>query len=113
MLKSPKTSNTNLLTGIPFEHEQLINLIVNENVLFNDIEQVINTVKSVNKNTKIIVDFIEEYKDEILEKSKKKSYLISLKIQNLLNPVSKDEFKPIKEKVLKLLKSNLEIELKE
>ena len=113
LLKSPKENSVNLLTNIPFEHEQLFNLVVNENVLFNDIEKVINTVKTFNKDTKIKTDFIEEYKDEILAKSKKKSYLISLKIQNLLNPVSKEEFKPIKEKVLKLLRSNLEIELKE
>jgi len=106
------TNNQSLITKIPFEHEQIFNLVVQKQVLYSEIVKIISSVVSEKDNVNILSNFIEEYTDTVMEKLNKKSYLISLKIQSLVDPVSKDDFKPIKEKALELLKNNLNIELK-
>jgi phenylalanyl-tRNA synthetase beta chain len=106
------TNNQSLITKIPFEHEQIFNLVVPKQVLYSEIVKIISSVVSEKDDVNILSNFIEEYTDTVMEKLNKKSYLISLKIQSLVGPVSKDDFKPIKEKALELLKTNLNIELK-
>ncbi len=112
VLELKKDESSQTITKIPFEHEQILNLIVNKNTLYSEINKIINSVNS-NNSTQISSKFIEEYKDDLLEKAGKKSYLLSLKIQSLINPVSKEEFKPIKETILEMLKRNLDIDLKD
>ena len=113
LIEIPQHTNSEIIIKIPFEHEQIFNLIVNKELLLRDIEKLISSVKPNDLNTNVITNFIEEYSNTLLESVNKKSYLLSLKIQSLANPVSKEEFKPIKEKILKLLKTRLNIEIKE
>ena len=113
LIEIPQHTNSEIIIKIPIEHEQIFNLIVNKGLLLRDIEKLISSVKPNDLNTNVITNFIEEYSNTLLESVNKKSYLLSLKIQSLANPVSKEEFKPIKEKILKLLKTRLNIEIKE
>jgi len=112
LLNIEKATNEKLITKVPFEHEQIVNLVVNKNILFSEIQKIIDQVKSNTKDINVLSNFLEDYSDEILNNAEKKSYLLSLKIQSLVSPVSKEDFKPIKEKVLDLLNKNLGITLK-
>ena len=96
LLNIEKATNEKLITKVPFEHEQIVNLVVNKNILFSEIQKIIDQVKSNTKDINVLSNFLEDYSDEILNNAEKKSYLLSLKIQSLVSPVSKEDFKPIK-----------------
>jgi len=107
-------TSSKIATSIPFEHKQDINLTLNKDILFHELLLLVKTIqKEIDQKINISMEFLEEYTNESLKTLNKKAYLISLKFQSLENSISKEDIKPIREKILTELKNQLDIDLKQ